>query len=332
MMTANFDDLISVIVGNTGQPWALDQRLAHAVTALIADHTAGESISPARLSAAFSLYPTAHQSMEATLSASRGSRPHIQIVPGQDGDTAIIPLHGIATFGLSLPPFAFSTRLLASQVQELTADSSVKKIVLNISSPGGIVYGTPEAAAAIYQARQQKPIMAAVSPFAASAAYWIASQCTSIVATSSADVGSIGVFMLHVSYARALEKAGIEPTYIFAGGRKVDGNSHEPLSKRAREDYQNAVDETYMNFLDDVARGRQTARVFVQRRYGEGRLLNTKDALAAGMIDRVANDPVNYLIASRFPSGDARAGLVTIDDQSRSKSARRHRRLLEMKR
>jgi hypothetical protein len=49
---------------------------------------------------------------------------------------------------------------------------------------------------------------------AASAGYWLASQCTEIIATPSGDVGSVGVYMCHTDYSTMNDRIGIKPTYV----------------------------------------------------------------------------------------------------------------------
>jgi len=90
----------------------------------------------------------------------------------------------------------------------------------------------------------------------ASAGYWIGSQCNKLIAVPSADIGSIGVFMLHIEASRMFEKVGITPTFVYAGENKTEANSMEPLSPKAKTFLQREVDETYLQFLSVVARGR----------------------------------------------------------------------------
>ena len=48
------------------------------------------------------------------------------------------------------------------------------------------------------------------------------------------------------------------------------------------------VDEAYVQFVRDVARGRGASVAAIKSGYGEGRALGAKDAKAAGLIDRIA--------------------------------------------
>jgi signal peptide peptidase SppA len=143
------------------------------------------------------------------------------------------------------------------QLAQAAADPNVKGILLDIESPGGEAVGAMEAAQAVRDAAAQKPVYAVVNGMAASAAYAIASGATKIVTTPSGVVGSIGVVLLHADYSRALDKAGITPTLIFAGDHKVDANPFAPLPDNVRADLQAEVQQFYDLFVQTVAAGRR---------------------------------------------------------------------------
>lgn len=219
--------------------------------------------------------------------AARNGEP--VIVPGGRGGkaTAIVSVRGIALYSVEFQPFAFSTARLASTVARLAADEGIGTIVLDVDSPGGVVTGVPEAAAAVFAARETTRVAALVNPLAASAAYWIAAQAGEVVAAPSADVGSIGVFWLHFDFSQALAMEGVTPTFVFAGEFKVEGNPFEPLAETARESMQAEVDAIYRGFVADVARGRGVTAAEVEARFGQGRTMLSPAAKRAGLIDRV---------------------------------------------
>jgi ClpP class serine protease len=73
----------------------------------------------------------------------------------------------------------------------------------------------------------------------------------------TAEIGSIGVVAVHVDESAADARAGLAWSFVHAGERKVDGNSHEPLSSRARADIQADVDFLYERFVNLAARNRR---------------------------------------------------------------------------
>src|SRR5690606_16497050 len=126
-----------------------------------------------------------------------------------------------------------------------------------------------DAAEQIYQAAQSKKVIAVTDGMMASAAYWLGSSASEIVASSGSQVGSIGVMMTHVDYSAMNERVGYRVTYIYAGKYKVEGNPDEPLSDETRQYLQSRVDEDYAEFVKSVARGRGVSASTVRSEYGQ---------------------------------------------------------------
>lgn len=180
-----------------------------------------------------------------------------------------------------------STELLTKQVRDAAADASISAIVLNFDSPGGAVSGVTEAHAAILQARDAKPIVASVNSMAASAALWLASAASEIVGTPSSEAGSVGVYAMFHDLSAAADQAGVKVTYVSAGKFKTENNPFEPLSEDGRAAIQSKVDHYYSMFLKDLSNGRGMSVKDIESSFGQGRMLVAKDALAAGMIDKI---------------------------------------------
>lgn len=178
-----------------------------------------------------------------------------------------------------------STAKIANQVKEAANNPSIAQILLDFDGPGGSVYGTLEAADEIYSARQKKPVIGISNSMAASATYWLASQCSEFYCTPGGEVGSIGVYTAHQYLGKALEAAGIETTLISAGQFKTEGNPFEPLGDEAKAAIQSRVDDYYSLFINAVARGRNATVNQVRTGMGGGRMLGVAEAKAAGMID-----------------------------------------------
>lgn len=171
-----------------------------------------------------------------------------------------------------------------ASVRRALADPSAKTIELVIDSPGGSVLGLPETADMIHAANKIKPVRAHVIGIAASAAYWLASQASTITLTPSGEVGSVGVLDIHADISKALENSGVRLTAVHAGEHKTERAPFNPLSDGARAHMQSGVDAWYQDFLSAVNRGRG-ARVFANSKFGGGRMLSAKDALREGLID-----------------------------------------------
>lgn len=261
------------------QPVAIDDTRAGAVLSIVTDLGRGVSISDDRLRAAFR-------------GAKDNAGRNISYVPlGSEGKIfAIISARGVALYDFDWQPHCFSTRQLAQTISELAADPAISGCAIIFDTPGGAVTGTAEASAAIFAARRQKRIVGIIDPLCASAGYWLASQCSRIIAVPSADVGSVGVFMMHTDISKMLDNVGVKPTFIYADAspHKVEGNSYEPLKREAFDYYKSEINVVMNDFLAAIARGRGIHTESVQRLFGGGRTMSAALARQAGMIDAIA--------------------------------------------
>jgi signal peptide peptidase SppA len=222
-------------------------------------------------------------------------------LPKTKGQVAVIPMRGV----IGQHPGDYwadvYTDRIEAQVAQMQANPAVGAIVLDIDSPGGIVYGTPELSAYLRGLRDSgaKPIYAAANAQAASAAYWLGSAATKLFVTPSGEVGSIGVWNMHIDASEAWKKFGAEITLIFAGKYKVEGHPFGPLDDEARAELQRGVDDYYGQFLTDVAAGRRVSKSTVEKTYGQGRTIEAERAKSLGMVDGVAT--LGELLAGLLP-------------------------------
>jgi signal peptide peptidase SppA len=226
-------------------------------------------------------------------------------LPKTSGQAAVIPIRGVIGQHRGGDYWAGTyTEVLSAQIARLVADPAIGCILLDIDSPGGIVYGTPELAEQILAFRDLKPIYAVANGMAASAAYWIASAATKVFVTPSGEVGSIGVWNSHWDWSKALEQEGVDVTMIHAGKYKIEGHPYAPLPEEAREEMQQSVNRYHDMFLGAGAKGRGTTKATVRETFGKGRLLGAEAAKAAGMVDGIAT--VNDVLAAVLKPRNAR--------------------------
>lgn len=200
---------------------------------------------------------------------------------------AVLPIRGVIE---QHPGFFVDTATdhLARAFDDALASHAVSAIVLDIDSPGGVVYGVPELADKIYAARGVKPIYAVANSTAFSAAYWLFTAAEKRFVTPAGEVGSIGVWVMHVDASKMMDDIGWKVTLVSAGKYKVEGNPYEPLGDEAREEMQRQVDRYHEMFVAAVARNLGVSGGAVKRDFGEGRTVGAKEAVARGMADKVA--------------------------------------------
>lgn len=230
----------------------------------------------------------------------------------QAGDTAIIPVHGTlinrfnGTWG-----FVTGYQYVESALDAAMQDASVARVMFDIDSYGGEAAGAFELSDTIRANRGKKPMMAMVNTAAYSAAYAVASAADTIVSVPSGGAGSIGVVTMHVDYSKALDKAGITVTHIYAGKHKVDGSPYRPLTEEVRDSIQARIDKTYGVFVASVAKNRGLDEKAV--RATEARTYDAEDAQKLGLIDAVA--PPKEAFAAFANGSMTRKGKVSMSTE-----------------
>lgn len=208
------------------------------------------------------------------------------------GRVAIIPLMGVMTRNGDM--CSWGTEDVASWLMEAYADDSVIGVILEVNSGGGSVDGTELLAEVVRQ--RTKPVVAYVTGMAASAAYWVASQCDEIIMESAiaSEVGSIGVLAMHVDASAAYEKEGYKVTIIRADGSegKTLFNSIEPLSADLIATLRAEMKPIRNEFIRQVKAGRPA---IIDDSIFQGGMYSGKEAVKNGMADKIGylGDAIN---------------------------------------
>ena len=220
--------------------------------------------------------------------------PKPQTKGNGDNKVIVIPIQGVLTKN---EPWAGTTYSSISDAAEKAAsDPSIKRVVLAVDSPGGEVTGLPETAALLSQLAKVKPVSAMVDGTAASAAYWLTSQANHISMSPSAEVGSVGVRMMHVDVSKALQDAGLKVTELYSGDFKTEWSPYAPPTKAATADMQGKLTVAHNDFIRAVAEGRgnRATRGITKARYGEGRMFTADEAMGHGLADAVQSSREFY--------------------------------------
>ena len=253
---------------SNGQVWSI---LPDVLEGLIQRYRSAEDIKG--LSAGAAVFRTA------------SSDPEKKLYTIQDG-VAVISVNGPIMKSETFWSYLFGGSSVQSLMRTFTValeDREVKAIVLSIDSPGGTVSSLETLADFIYGS--PKPVVSFGSGMMTSAAYWIGSSARSVIVEKTAQVGSIGVLMVHYDYSEQDRMEGLKRTFLSAGKYKTLGNDAEPLSSDARSVFEAQLDYYYTLFVDAVARNRKTDPEKVVERMAEGRLFIGAQALDAGLAD-----------------------------------------------
>lgn len=225
-----------------------------------------------------------------SISANRFSLPRNRKTGARitEKGTAIVEVHGVlidrapilGTFwGLA------AYEGLAEQFRRLATHDDVKRIVLDIDSPGGMVRGIEGCAEELARLAARKPVHAIAHDMACSAGYWMGCVAESLSVTRDGEVGSIGVRAGHVSYAEMMDRAGIRVTMLSAGATKVDGSPYAFLSDGEHAERIYDIERTYDRFVAHVAAHRPMTAEAV--RETDARCFTGADAVSARLADKV---------------------------------------------
>jgi capsid assembly protease len=193
-------------------------------------------------------------------------------------------------------------------------DAAVRAVVLDIDSPGGMVTGMFETAALVKALSDAKPTVAVSNPLAASAAYGLASQASTIIAVPDSAVGSIGVLYVHADRSMQVAMDGIRVSIIQAGDQKTAGSSLSPLSDASRAEIQGQINRIYGRFVDLVVAGRPS----LSRQQvidTQARVFSAEMAVSVGLADDVGTfDDVVAAVEARL--GKARVTIRKSENET----------------
>ena len=211
-----------------------------------------------------------------------GVAPKPYVVDG----IGVIPVVGVIGKGLS--PLekmmgAADVNDIGDAIDAMAANPEVEKVAFHVSSPGGTVTGVEELANKVRNL--EKPTMAYTDTEAASAAYWIASAADRVLASKSATVGSIGVYLAIPDYSKAAEMAGIKMVVIKSGKFKGAGIEGTSLNADHVENLQASVDGIHADFKAAVLMKRKMVKAEAM----EGQTFSGKQAASQGLVTGLAD-------------------------------------------
>ena len=204
------------------------------------------------------------------------------------GSTAIIPVHGtMLKYGTMC---SYGTTEMAEVVREAADSKNISSIVLDMDSGGGSVDAIAPMLDVVRYAQGKQKAVVAYCDLCASAAYYVACACNEIVAGNevSAELGSIGVMMSFMDYAKYYENLGIKQHTIYSN---LSDYKNLPFEAAKRGDYKAIRDEELdplaRDFQEAVKRGRGVRLQLDTEGLLRGRMFYAKDAVRVGLADRI---------------------------------------------
>ena len=197
---------------------------------------------------------------------------------------------------------------LVPALRELTADDTVKAVVLRIDSGGGSAQASELIWRAVAELAAQKPVIVSMSDVAASGGYYIASGATKIFALADTLTGSIGVVGGKLAPRDALAKIGVNTFPMGRGKRATMEASLGPWTDDERGAIRSSMAEVYRVFVGRVADGRHKTPEEVQK-IAEGRVWTGEAAKERGLVDEIGGLDAALAEARRLAKVDAATAL-----------------------
>ncbi len=234
------------------------------------------------------------------LSAIEKAQPKPYLISAQSGVINLVnkydlqddnaPENSIAIIPIQGEILAWRTMELVQYIAQAEANPNIIAMVFMVNSPGGMVFYTDIAAAAIKA--MQKPSISFVMNMAASAAMWLISGTGKIIASSPLDrLGSVGTMASVMDMAGFLKnKLGIDVFEIYAD-KSTSKNSEirtlldssldmDARTAPIREDL-NYVNEYFHKAIQDNLSIDPESEVFT------GKIFNATRAIEVGLLHEI---------------------------------------------
>jgi signal peptide peptidase SppA len=173
---------------------------------------------------------------------------------------------------------------ILATIEDVEGDDSIKAILLEIDSMGGMPVAGEEISEAVKNAK--KPIVAFIRGIGASAAYFAASGADQIFASKYSEVGGIGVTMSYLDYVAKNRADGLSYNSLSSGRFKDAGDPDKALTQEERNLFMRDVNIMHQNFVKTVAENRKLDIEKVKK-LADGSTLLGQAALENGLIDQI---------------------------------------------
>ncbi len=176
---------------------------------------------------------------------------------------------------------------ISKLIRRAREDDDVAALVLRVNSPGGSSFASEIIRQELELLQLTgKPVVASMGNVAASGGYWISATADQIYARPTSITGSIGVFGIVPTFERALDQIGVHTDGISTTPLSRAFDPFSGLSEEMSRILQLSTEETYEQFVNLVARGRDMSPDVVDG-VAQGRVWTGTTAQALGLVDEL---------------------------------------------
>lgn len=186
---------------------------------------------------------------------------------------------------------------IAEGLSKVAANSKVNAIVLDYDTPGGAAKGCKACADFIREFGEKvKPVYSHSEQSVASAGTWLYSAGLHHSLSADAEIGSVGVLMIHSSYKKARETQGIVDTVFRSAEYKALGHPFEELSDAAKAEIEEHLNKTHETFVTNIADLSGIDRTKVSNKIANGKMFSSSEGRSLGLVDNIL--PLGKLIVN----------------------------------
>lgn len=228
-------------------------------------------------------------------------------------DVAIIRVVGEIVPGSKPRPGYATGDYIADALEEAAENESIKAIILRVNSPGGSPSASETIRRAVVKAKEEgKKVIVSMGPVAASGGYWVTVDADRIFAMPTTLTGSIGVIMGKFEISGLWDKLGINWDGISWGKNARLWSMNAPMAESERAALNGAIDSTYGDFIDRVAKGRGMDKKTV-RELAKGRAWTGAQAKKNGLVDELGGLDAALEYAAKIAEKSSRSRLKIIE-------------------
>ena len=204
-----------------------------------------------------------------------------------------------------------STRISVLKALKQIEDREFPALILRIDSPGGTVGDSQEIYSAIKRLKEKGcKVVASFGNISASGGVYIGVASDKIVANPGTITGSIGVIIRGNNLSELLNKIGIKFETVKSGIYKDILSPDKPLSSEGRELLQGLIDESYKQFTEAVAEGRDLPVEDVKK-FADGRIFTGTQAKELGLVDEIGDEFIARELVAEMVKIDPKIQPVT---------------------
>ncbi|MFK7793000.1 MAG: S49 family peptidase [Devosiaceae bacterium] len=202
---------------------------------------------------------------------------------------------------------------LIALLEDLEEDDTVKAVILEINSPGGVAVAGEVIYTQLRALAQAKPLVAVIEGIGTSAAYLAASASEHIIARNGSIVGSIGVVAQFPDVSELMDTVGVQMYEVRSGELKAQPSIFSPPSEEALAELECLIADNFTWFVNQIEERRGLDGAVI--RGFEGTVFTGARGVDVGLVDAIGGEQaaIDYLsethsiaaetdVLDRFPS------------------------------